>query len=175
MDAVKQPRRCPALSQASAIAPYPQNTNKAPKAGRLSRAFFGPRGTNLSMAARMIRCKTGIPHFEIESDPSAQECPKATFTKARRTIRCNDRNRRPMAPFSADALEKDSSVWGSCKAGLLARPVRNAFPVSKDQWLRKCCGTPEDSQQRELLPIHTAFPFNRAGRRRPLRTIAMQS
>lgn len=57
MDAVKQPRRCPALSQASAIAPYPQNTNKAPKAGRLSRAFFGPRGTNLSMAARMIRCK----------------------------------------------------------------------------------------------------------------------
>ena len=73
MDAVKQPRRCPALSQASAIAPYPQNTNKAPKAGRLSRALFGPRGTNLSMAARMIRCKTGIPHFEIESDLMASE------------------------------------------------------------------------------------------------------
>lgn len=79
-----------------------------------------------------------------------------------------------MAPFSADALEKDSSEGGRCKAGLLARPIRNAFPVI-DQWLRKCCGIPKDSQQRELLPIHTAFPFNRAGRGRPLRTIAMQS
>ena len=52
----------------------------------------------------------------------------------------------------------------SCKAGLLTwSPEAAAFPVPEDQCSRmpqrkSPCG--RDSQQRELLPIHTAFPFN---------------
>ncbi len=51
------------------------------------------------------------------------------------------------------------------KAGLLTRFRPNAFPVFKDQWQRLCGhGFPysgnRNSQQRELSPIFTAFPFN---------------
>ncbi len=41
------------------------------------------------------------------------------------------------APFTAETpRKKDSSSSGSCKAGLLARPCRNAFPALADQWLK---------------------------------------
>ena len=57
----------------------------------------------------------------------------------------------------------ENSPTGRRKAGLLARSCRNAFPALSDQWLSACRGNYRNLQQRELLPIFTAFPFNHTG------------
>ena len=62
---------------------------------------------------------------------------------------------------SPQMRSKKSLPSGKCKAGLLAHPCRNAFPVLRDQW-PAWCGNVRDLQQRELLPTFTAFPFHHA-------------
>ncbi len=57
MDAVKQPRRCPAPITGLRNRPLPAEYEQSPESRQAFKGFFGPRGTNLSMAARMIRCK----------------------------------------------------------------------------------------------------------------------
>lgn len=90
-------------------------------------------------------------------------CPKGFATPAKKKTEADKdpgrgRRRLQALPFSAGANTL------SRKAGLLTRPPRRRLPGPGGPVAQECrngtnpCG--RDSQQRELSPIHTAFPFN---------------
>ena len=74
------------------------------------------------------------------------------------TTKCHD------APFSADALEKRFFPGGRLKAGLLACPDRNAFPIpSRNQWLETCRGTIEGLTAAGTAADSHGIPFSSRG------------
>ena len=78
------------------------------------------------------------------------------------------------APFSADALEKRFSPPGKLQGRSSGSSLSQRLPGPRGP-VASVLRPVRNLQQRELLPIFTAFPFNRSGGcGTPLRTIAQQ-
>lgn len=131
---------------------------------RSGQHFSGGRTPHSASGRRAIK-RRQHPHTPVKVRPTGHTRRRKRKRKGWKyglRTRCTDPHAEfPALPFSAGADTR------SCKAGLLTRSRCGAFPVREDQWL----GLPQQtsrrmrsSQQRELLPIHTAFPFHSPAR-----------
>ena len=95
--------------------------------------------------------------------PTVKVCPKR-FAATEKEGRSVNKDARENRRRRLQALPSAGANTLSRKAGLLTCPPRRRLPGPGGPVAQECrnekapCG--RDSQQRELLPIHTAFPFN---------------